>query len=78
MYINCMYIYIHIYCIMYVYMCVCFTMRDNSVTPYTQICGVKSDACLPTVLPSYLPLKTWSRSHVRSLKTWPTQCNNLP
>ena len=63
-------------------MCVlCVTMRDNFVTPYTQICGVKSDACLPaclpTVLPSYFPLKTWSRSHVLSLKTQPTQCISL-
>ena len=32
----------------------CVTIRDNFVTPYTQICGVKSDACLPTVLPSFL------------------------
>ena len=62
---------------MRVCVCVCFTMRDNFVTPYTQICGVKSDACLPTVLPSYFPLKTWSRSHVRSLKGKPTQCTSL-
>lgn len=52
-------------------------MKDNFVTPYTQICGVKSDACLPTVFPSYFPLKTWSRSHVRSLKKWPKQCISL-
>lgn len=37
------------------YICVCcVTMRDNFVTPYTQICGVKSDACLPANCSSFL------------------------
>ena len=40
---------------MCVCVCVCcVTMRDNFVTPYTQICGVKSDACLPANCSSFL------------------------